>query len=327
MESAFFLGGSEAAGDRRVIQHLLQKVTVDEEAFDLSALRSLWQTAIQSGAGLGNFVGLSGGSWVSSATEQVMSAVMDMGGVGGGVADGDLENEDMEAEEEELRAAVGSPVYAQRVLLLLKALHADVPALLQRELTRPSVLSPNLVVEGQLQEPLLSGRVQVLQALASLRALVRQARVVEQRDCVYSIQHLSDGSLRVRLRYSLGFPVVAALADLPLVPTVKSREEKEKLREEGGEEEGRVLPLNVEAMVGIRVNSAGRIGVLQLSSLKFNGQSTLPEPLKALASSARISQENFEADDRGAGTDGRGSGGAVRDAAVLLLRTFADLLQ
>ena len=326
MESAFFLGGSEAAGDRRVIQHLLQKVTVDEEAFDLSALRSLWQTAIQSGAGLGNFVGLSGGSWVSSATEQVMSAVMDMGGVGGGV-DGDLENEDMEVEEEELRAAVGSPVYAQRVLLLLKALHADVPALLQRELTRPSVLSPNLVVEGQLQEPLLSGRVQVLQALASLRALVRQARVVEQRDCVYSIQHLSDGSLRVRLRYMLGFPVVAALADLPLVPTVKSREEKDKLGEEGGEEEGRVLPLNVEAMVGIRVNSAGRIGVLQLSSLKFNGQSTLPEPLKALASSARNSQENFEADDRGAGTGGRGSGGAVRDAAVSLLRTFADLLQ
>ena len=326
MESAFFLGGSEAAGDRRVVQHLLQKVTVDEEAFDLPALRSVWKTAIQSGTGLGNFVGPSGGSWVSSATEQVMSAVMDMGGVGV-VADGDLENEDMEAEEEELRAAVGSPVYAQRVLLLLKALHADVPALLQRELTRPSVLAPNLVVEGQLQEPLLSGRVQVLQALASLRALVRQARVVEQRDCVYSIQHLSDGSLRVRLRYSLGFPVVAALADLPLVPTVKSREEKEKLREEGGEEEGRVLPLNVEAMVGIRVNSAGRIGVLQLSSLKFNGQSTLPEPLKALASSARISQENFEADDRGAGTDGRGSGGAVRDAAVLLLRTFADLLQ
>ena len=326
MESAFFLGGSEAAGDRRVIQHLLQKVTVDEEAFDLSALRSVWQTAIQSGAGLGNFVGLSGGSWVSSATERVMSAVMDMGGVGV-VADGDLENEDMEAEEEELRAAVGSPVYAQRVLLLLKALHADVPALLQRELTRPSVLSPNLVVEGQLQEPLLSGRVQVLQALASLRALMRQARVVEQRDCVYSIQHLSDGSLRVRLRYMLGFPVVAALADLPLVPTIKSREEKDKLGEEGGEEEGRVLPLNVEAMVGIRVNSAGRIGVLQLSSLKFNGQSTLPEPLKALASSARISQENFEADDRGAGTDGRGSGRAVRDAAVLLLRTFADLLQ
>ena len=312
VESAFFLGGSEAAGDRRVIQHLLQKVTVDEEAFDLSRL--------------GNFVGLSGGSWVSSATEQVMSAVMDMGGVGGGV-DGDLENEDMEVEEEELRAAVGSPVYAQRVLLLLKALHADVPALLQRELTRPSVLSPNLVVEGQLQEPLLSGRVQVLQALASLRALVRQARVVEQRDCVYSIQHLSDGSLRVRLRYMLGFPVVAALADLPLVPTVKSREEKDKLGEEGGEEEGRVLPLNVEAMVGIRVNSAGRIGVLQLSSLKFNGQSTLPEPLKALASSARNSQENFEADDRGAGTGGRGSGGAVRDAAVSLLRTFADLLQ
>ena len=326
MESAFFLGGSEAAGDRRVIQHLLQKVTVDEEAFDLSALRSVWQTAIQSGAGLGNFVGLSGGSWVSSATERVMSAVMDMGGVGV-VADGDLENEDMEAEEEELRAAVGSPVYAQRVLLLLKALHADVPALLQRELTRPSVLSPNLVVEGQLQEPLLSGRVQVLQALASLRALVRQARVVEQRDCVYSIQHLSDGSLRVRLRYMLGFPVVAALADLPLVPTIKSREEKDKLGEEGGEEEGRVLPLNVEAMVGIRVNSAGRIGVLQLSSLKFNGQSTLPEPLKALASGARNSQENFEADDRGAGTDGRGSGRAVRDAAVLLLRTFADLLQ
>ena len=326
MESAFFLGGSEAAGDRRVVQHLLQKVTVDEEAFDLPALRSVWKTAIQSGTGLGNFVGPSGGSWVSSATEQVMSAVMDMGGVGV-VADGDLENEDMEAEEEELRAAVGSPVYAQRVLLLLKALHADVPALLQRELTRPSVLAPNLVVEGQLQEPLLSGRVQVLQALASLRALVRQARVVEQRDCVYSIQHLSDGSLRVRLRYSLGFPVVAALADLPLVPTVKSREEKDKLGEEGGEEEGRVLPLNVEAMVGIRVNSAGRIGVLQLSSLKFNGQSTLPEPLKALASSARISQENFEADDRGAGTDGRGSGGAVRDAAVLLLRTFADLLQ
>ena len=326
MESAFFLGGSEAAGDRRVIQHLLQKVTVDEEAFDLSALRSVWQTAIQSGAGLGNFVGLSGGSWVSSATERVMSAVMDMGGVGV-VADGDLENEDMEAEEEELRAAVGSPVYAQRVLLLLKALHADVPALLQRELTRPSVLSPNLVVEGQLQEPLLSGRVQVLQALASLRALVRQARVVEQRDCVYSIQHISDGSLRVRLRYMLGFPVVAALADLPLVPTIKSREEKDKLGEEGGEEEGRVLPLNVEAMVGIRVNSAGRIGVLQLSSLKFNGQSTLPEPLKALASGARNSQENFEADDRGAGTDGRGSGRAVRDAAVLLLRTFADLLQ
>ena len=326
MESAFFLGGSEAAGDRRVVQHLLQKVTVDEEAFDLPALRSVWKTAIQSGTGLGNFVGPSGGSWVSSATEQVMSAVMDMGGVGV-VADGDLENEDMEVEQEELRAAVGSPIYAQRVLLLLKALHADVPALLQRELTRPSVLAPNLVVEGQLQEPLLSGRVQVLQALASLRALMRQARVVEQRDCVYSIQHISDGSLRVRLRYMLGFPVVAALADLPLVPTVKSREEKEKLREEGGEEEGRVLPLNVEAMVGIRVNSAGRIGVLQLSSLKFNGQSTLPEPLKALASGARNSQENFEADDRGAGTDGRGSGRAVRDAAVLLLRTFADLLQ
>ena len=115
VESAFFLGGSEAAGDRRVIQHLLQKVTVDEEAFDLSALRSLWQTAIQSGAGLGNFVGLSGGSWVSSATEQVMSAVMDMGGVGGMVADGDLENEDMEVEEATLWIEGRTSTVAQNI--------------------------------------------------------------------------------------------------------------------------------------------------------------------------------------------------------------------
>jgi len=50
-------------------------------------------------------------------------------------------------------------------------------------------------------------RARLLQGLASVRMLIERARVQELREGVLTLQHRPDDSLRLSMRYVLGFPI------------------------------------------------------------------------------------------------------------------------
>jgi hypothetical protein len=69
--------------------------------------------------------------------------------------EGDVVSGESEDEEDDLDFSAGgvsTGVYVQRVLRLMKSLHAQVQLLFVREPTQVRVLERHLVVQGQLQE-------------------------------------------------------------------------------------------------------------------------------------------------------------------------------
>jgi hypothetical protein len=253
----------------------------------------------------------------------------------GGVVSGESEDE-----EDDLvfsSRGVSAGVYAQRVLRLMKSLHAQVPLLLVREPTQVRVLERDLVVQGQLQERLFASRGLFLESLGAVRMLMERARVQELREGVVKLEHRPDDSLRLSMRYVLGFPVSQDLrAAFPMVPTVDARGKQggvsvgewgsEGRSGDDGKGEGKgggLLPLNVEAVATITVNERGRASLIRLDSVKFNGQDTIPAPLKAVLSGIGLAPQDGTA---GGASEEDGSKGGVRDTASALLRGLADLL-
>ena len=84
-----------------------------------------------------------------------------------------------------------------------------------------------------------------------------------------------------------------------------------------------MLPLNIEAVVEICVDSEGRASALKLSSVKFNGQATIPAPLMILLNGVGLGSlsEQIVSKDQGGGDKN-----SMRGAAVALLRGLANLL-
>ena len=67
-------------------------------------------------------------------------------------------------------------------------------------------------------------RARLLQGLASVRMLIERARVQELREGVLTLQHRPDDSLRLSMRYVLGFPISEDLRChfLPVCPRLSS---------------------------------------------------------------------------------------------------------
>eukprot|EP00802_Teleaulax_amphioxeia_P008583 Tamp_08592.p1 GENE.Tamp_08592~~Tamp_08592.p1 ORF type:complete len:727 (-),score=133.97 Tamp_08592:9-2189(-) len=334
------VGGGEK-GSGSITRHELRRVLVNNEPFDPSTLWSLLPPAGVGGGRSLDSIGATGVGGAASAAAGMgadfLSSAADVFWGRDAWEEGVMSGESEDEGDVVLPGGVSAGVYAQRVLRLMKSLHAQVPLLLVREPSDVSVLDRDLVVEGQLQERLFSSRARLLQGLASVRMLIERARVQELREGVLTLQHRPDDSLRLSMRYVLGFPISQDLrAAFPLVPTVdakgkqgsvsagegvseaRSRDDAKEGRAEGG-----LLPLNVEAVATISVNELGRASAIRLDSVKFNGQDTIPAPLKTVLGGIGLSFQDDAA--VGKSEDGSSKGG-VREAASQLLRGLADLL-
>jgi hypothetical protein len=339
---------SGVLGAGTVTRHTLRRVIVNNEPFDP---RTLWSLLPPAGPGVGG--GRASGALNGVGVGAVGGAAATAAGMGVGFLssaasvflgldswEGDVVSGESEDEEDDLvfsSGGVSAGVYAQRVLRLMKSLHAQVPLLLVREPTQVRVLERDLVVQGQLQERLFASRGLFLESLGAVRMLMERARVQELREGVVKLEHRPDDSLRLSMRYVLGFPISQDLrAAFPMVPTVDARgkhggvsvgeggsEGRSGDDGKGGGKGGGVLPLNVEAVATITVNERGRASLIRLDSVKFNGQDTIPAPLKAVLSGIGLAPQDGTAEGA---SEEDGSKGGVRDAASALLRGLADLL-
>ena len=338
---------SGVLGAGTVTRHTLRRVIVNNEPFDP---RNLWSLLPPAGPGVGG--GRASGAMNGVGVGAVGGAAAAAAGMGVGflssaanvflgldASEGDMVSGESEDEEDDVvfsSGGVSARVYALRVLRLMKSLHAQVPLLLVREPTQVRVLERDLEVQGQLQERLFASRGLFLESLGAVRMLMERARVQQLREGVVKLEHRPDDSLRLSMRYVLGFPISQDLrAAFPIVPTVhaKGKQAGVSVGERGSEEDAKgvdkggltrgLLPLNVEAVATITVNERGRASLIRLDSVKFNGQDTIPAPLKAVLGGIGRAPQDGTAEGA---SEEDGSKGGVRDVASALLRGLADLL-
>ena len=160
--------------------------------------------------------------------------------------------------------------YASRVLSVIRSLHNDVPLLLTVAPSRPEMFASGLVVLGQLNETLLTGRQQVLAVLTALRTAAAGVEPL----IIYSLVH-EQSMVGNKMRDKLVVQWRVS-AKRPTGPTPNSSPWWDLLGSAASD------AMRIEGTTALALDSSGRVTEMQLVQIMVNGQKTVPEGMARL---------------------------------------------